>query len=325
MNWVDILKNYDRNLHLKYTRVERVEEINLQYIYSEKWKTDDDTPYVVKTHLLDSYYCLPERPDMAFTFLWKSLNSLYSDLHLINNNNERLSDAKSLNLMIDKVSSNLSLKINNSLAIGDVLELYIRAMPEKITRFIANYILKSYAIEKSGLNYKNLSTSYTTFKKKFKIIHADITSTYGEAYRKITKPKLLPNGTIDLQIKDEDKSRKIIHSLGNKVKELLSLRKVSMSTKDKNIIIVTKITSDEEYINFIIRNILYAIRNNIVHGKIASRLNSNTVNNASYFSSMYIYLLGYFFLALLLYELKYIEKNDLGIVLENYLVNIKNT
>ena len=38
----------------------------------------DTITYILKTHLLDSYYCLPERPDMAFTFLWKCMNNIYS-------------------------------------------------------------------------------------------------------------------------------------------------------------------------------------------------------------------------------------------------------
>ena len=69
---------------------------------------------------------------------------------------------------------------------------------------------------------------------------------------------------------------------------------------------------------------MYAIRNNTVHGKIASRLNSETKNKNSYSSSTYVYLLGYMFLTISLYELEHIYDSDLNINLQNLENNIKN-
>lgn len=68
MSTIEILKQYDKNKHIEIFSDKNLKHINLKYISSDKWVTDEDIPYVMKTHLLDSYYCLPERPDMAFTF-----------------------------------------------------------------------------------------------------------------------------------------------------------------------------------------------------------------------------------------------------------------
>ncbi len=64
-------------------------------------------------------------------------------------------------------------------------------------------------------------------------------------------------------------------------------------------------------------NILYAIRNNTLHGKIASRLNSKTANGKSFRASKYIYLLGYMFLSIMLYVSNELELNDLSFNFEN--------
>ena len=85
--------------------------------------------------------------------------------------------------------------------------------------------------------------------------------------------------------------------------------------KNNSVTLILK--NDQEYIKFIVKNILYAIRNNTVHGKIASRLNSKHKNKDSYESSKYIYLLGYLFLSVMLFVNDDIEAEDLCFNLQN--------
>lgn len=323
MDWNDILKTYNRDTHLKHIESLCTKKIKLSYVFSENWVSDEKTPYIVKTHLLDSYYCLPERPDMAFTFLWKSINSLYNELFLTYNPAKKVADGKSIDFFMEKMLLNFDLEVCSGFSVNDLLSLYIKNIPEKLPRFIAGYILKNYAIESSEITYKNLSTSYLTFKKQFPEIFNDIKITYGDKYRKLTNPEISKNGSIKLNISDKNKSYRIMHSLGDKIKELLIKKEVNIENKNTMESYTLKLNTDKIYLNFIVRNILYSIRNNTIHGKIASRLNSSMVNNDSYSSSSYTYLLGYFFISLLLYELKYIGKNDLCVLLKNYKDNIE--
>jgi len=331
---VRLLHNIDKIDHLAYVTNNNINKFNLNYIFSKKWSSDEDVPYVAKSHLLDSYYLLPERPDIAFTLLWKSINSSYSELWLKSKPSEttQLQDAKSLDFMIERLSNKLDTPIEETYNIKELIDMYIVDIPKKTTKFIANYLLKNYAIEKkyatsnnsTSIARKHISSSYTTFKKKFSTIYDAIIKTYGEKYIEICNPTII-DGTVKLNIEDKnkEKSRKIINSLSDKIRILLTDKKVTFSKSDNSELFTVEL-NDKEYLNFIIRNILYAIRNNTIHGKIASRLNSKTKNKDSYSSTVYIYLLGYLFLSLLFYDLEYINIEDLKINKSNYIDNISN-
>lgn len=44
---------------------------NLDFIYDENWENQGvPYPYEILTYLFDSYYVLPERPDLAALFCW---------------------------------------------------------------------------------------------------------------------------------------------------------------------------------------------------------------------------------------------------------------
>ena len=336
LDYINLLKNYNKEVHEKNTKSKNQKLINLNYIFSNLWEVEENMPYVAKTHLLDSYYCLPNRPDMAFTFLWKSINSSYNELWLKGNpdNKERLTDTKSLTYMIKEVSSNSSNIIENDLSIINLIRLYSSSIPIKTTKFLATLLLKNYAIEKKypisptdkkTIATKHISSSYTTFKKQFKEIYNPIVEAYGEAYLKIVNPTI-NDGSINMNISNQDsrKSEQITNSLAEKIRELLIDKTVNFSNSDETKSYEVKLKDDEEYIKFIVINFLYAIRNNTVHGKIASRLNSKTKNDGSYESAVFIYLLGYMFFSLSLYQLDYIKKEDLTILHKNYIDNLQN-
>lgn len=107
----------------------------------------------------------------------------------------------------------------------------------------------------------------------------------------------------------------LLDSLSEKLKELIKTRQTFLSHNNQTYTL--KLNSNKEYIQFILFNILYAIRNNTVHGKIASRLNSEYVNSDSYNSSKYIYLLGYMFLSVMLYVSDELDSSDLIFNLTN--------
>ena len=50
---------------------------NLDFIYDENWENQGvPYPYEILTYLFDSYYVLPERPDLAALFCWQAINHL---------------------------------------------------------------------------------------------------------------------------------------------------------------------------------------------------------------------------------------------------------
>ena len=336
MDYIDLLKNYKHEIHEENIKGVNQNFMTLNYIFSDLWNTEKNIPYVAKTHLLDSYYCLPNRPDMAFTFLWKSINNSYNELWLQENPDTtgKLFDGTALTYMIDKISSSSNTIISDDLSIINLIDLYSSETPLKTTKFLANLLLKNYALEKKypisltvkkTIATKHISSTYATFKSQFKEIYLPIVETYGEAYLKIVNPTII-KGSVYMNISKQDsrKSMQLIESLAIKIKELLTKKTVSFSNSDKTKNYEVKFKNNQEYINFMIRNFLYAIRNNTVHGKIASRLNSKTKNEDSYKSAEFIYLLGYVFFSLSLYELNYIKKEDLAVLYSNYIDNLQN-
>lgn len=301
----ELMKSYNKSKHIESIKIKN---FKFEYLFSKNWKKEEDIPYVLRTHLLDSYYCLPERPDMAFTFLWKCINNTYSTYQRKSSCVVQIGDSVLLENMSDTIASRVSDKITTTKTIGSLIEKYIDKIPNKILRFISNYILKSYAIKEQIKDERYVYSSYNTFKSKFKNIHDSIISSYGEDYLGICNASIL-NGEVNLNITDKNKSLKIIHSLSEKLKELIKKREVILQHDGKEYQL--KLNSNDEYIQFILFNILYAIRNNTVHGKIASRLNSDYMNSKSYNSSKYIYLLGYMFLSIMLYISDELELKDL--------------
>ena len=60
---------------------------NLDFIYDENWENQGvPYPYEILTYLFDSYYVLPERPDLAALFCWQAINHSYYVQQLSDNN-----------------------------------------------------------------------------------------------------------------------------------------------------------------------------------------------------------------------------------------------
>lgn len=292
-----LLKEYNKERHIEILE-RKISNNNYDWtlipIYDEEWEKKDveDLPYESITQILDSYYCLPERIDLAFLFCWQSINNSYNQLQIKDTSVKYLSDKKGIDLLIQNIDDLYSKKYEL------YLKEYIDKAPTKIFKFISNYILKGYVIEKARYESKYYSSSYNSFKKRFKGLYNDICNSYGESYNQLCKPYI--KGTkvrLNIMDKDKDKSRKIVHSLANKLEELFKTKKVIFSNSNGSNSYRHQFTN-KDVIEFLLVCILYANRCNNFHGNVASRLNSIYSNKDSYLSNRYIFLLAHIICAI---------------------------
>ena len=103
----DLLNNYSKEDHINvlYSNITFI-DFKINSIKSSNWTIENNIPQVATSYLLDSYSCLPHRPDMAFTFLWKSINSCYKNIavnKILNsiNPNVRLTDSLGFDYLIE--------------------------------------------------------------------------------------------------------------------------------------------------------------------------------------------------------------------------------
>jgi hypothetical protein len=351
MDYIKLLSNYSDELHLKslYTKFDKLDFkiIPIKNINwgDEIWLLNNKLPYVSLTHLLDSYYCLPDRPDMAFTYIWKAINNNYVKLgktdkinKIIHNNANGITLTPKLNKALNNLSDSEGIEylktyifnrrndiIINAVTIKSLLKEYISFIPIKTLKFISNIILKGIVIENGKFPTLTNNSTYYTIKTKYPNLLSSITDTYGISYKRICIP--IMNGVkVNLQITDTEKSRNIIHSLSNKLKELLINQTVSISNSNSTQTLVVNL-SDSELIDFMLRIILYSIRNNSVHGNLVERLNSDYANKDSLKASIYIYYVAHYFFSLSLYANSEIALSDLTINIDNFyqLSNILNS
>lgn len=340
-----LLKDYTHEKHTEQLKANNalgtlLDTTRLRKIYNEAWGNEtwlsrNQAPYESVTYLLDAYSCLPHRPDMGFTFLWMSINNTYKKVFLKSSVIAPANDDNCIKQTIIELESRLNQVVEyngNQYTILKIIEMYVEKMPPKIYRFVANYILRGKTIESAGFPYKYHFRSYGTFKNHFRTLESKIVNTYFAGFSAICSPKMSSdNSKVELQIDQSDemkreKSRTIPNSLAKKLEILLQTRSVDIykdtekedGTKERVVVETLRIDTDYEFLNFVFRIILYAIRNNSFHGNIASRLNSKHVVGGSVNSSNYIFLLGHLFLTLFMYCSGEIDIQDLAINLENF-------
>lgn len=305
LNSLKLIKNYDKTTHI--SRIPAKTNIlkNLEYIYEPNWDINPDSaPYEIVTQLMDCYYCLPERPDLAALFCWQAINNSYNQYLLADPSTQRLQDTKGIIELISHIHGNATKYL-------PYLMPYYMNITDKTYRYVASYILKGYAIDQSGFSEKYLSSSYVTFKKKFPTIFQIIANSYGYAYHSITSAALIGNRVL-LNINDSDKSRKIIHSFSLKLRELIENGTTEIDEKYPTSTRQTINFSDEDKITFVLFSILYASRCNNFHGNVASRLNSIYANQESFAMYTNIFLLEYITLAISLNEQNILSDSSLA-------------
>lgn len=319
---LNILNNYSREAHNNtlYNNINPI-PFSINSIKSSLWSIEENIPYVATSHLLDSYSCLPQRPDMAFTFLWKSINNCYKKIStnkILNSGitNVRLTDSQGIDNLIEEIDNIKSNNISSTYTIINLINEYSGLITTKPCKFLSNQILKGYVMKEAGIPNFMIGGTYSSFKTANVDLHNKIVSTYGQAYKTISNPTLIHN-KVDLGITDLQKGKTIPESLANKIKELIVNRYSTIQNSGRTTSFNLRITSDKQLLELLIKTILYSIRNNSVHGNLASRLNSDYVNSDSLKTAIYIYFLGHFILSLAMYINQEIELTDLKVNIEN--------
>jgi hypothetical protein len=307
---LNVLNNYTKESHIEnlYSEISKI-DFRMEPLYSTNWTnatwlTNNEVPYVALTNLMDSYYCLQERPDMAFTHIWKSINNSYLKLGkkdiIATNSAKKLNDSDGITYLVNSIESVKNQNITPTLTIIELINQYIEIIPLKSLKFVTNFILKGYAIEQAGLNKVLNSSSHNSFRTNHPVIYNSIVSTYGESYKRITNPTI-KKFKAELNILDQQKSKYIPNSLSLKLQELMISRTAIINDSAGANPQTLSLTNDVEFLDVIIRIILYSVRNNSVHGNLVSRLNSEFVNADSLKNSIYIYFLAHLILSLGLY------------------------
>lgn len=282
-------------------------------IYDNNWGKlgNEKLPYETITHILDSYYQLPERPDLAFLFCWQAINNSYNELLLNESSKSRLNDTDGLKLLIDKIECDYESNYKK------YLREYINKIPIKLCKYIANYLIKGYVIHDYGFAPKYNNSAYFTFCKNFRKLSDDIKASYGNAFKNLCTPKII-NNKVDFGIVDKNKSYRLIEGASKKIQELISTGKVQFQNQDKSVIFNQSL-SNKETLTMLIISVLYGSRCNNFHGNVASRLNSIYSNDTSYISYKYVYLLAHIILGISLNVLGYLSDFEL----ENLEINNK--
>ncbi|MFB5589545.1 hypothetical protein ACE41I_23080 [Bacillus cereus] len=334
---LNLILNYKKERHEKHLEHKNTvgnllvpgpfKTINSTYWSDDNWLSSNSLSHTAITHLLDSYYQLPERPDLAFNSLWASINSLYSKIALKNailNNTKVPGDADSIRIALKLIKKVLTNKIKyneNEYEIRSLITDYLEHLPIQSFRFIASFILKGIVVNDFNPNY--ISSQFRTFKseKRFKFIYDNINVSFGKSYKTLytvnstnSDIKLTLNGTTEKEIaENRTKSEGLTHQLALFLKELATQRS-SYIKKEK---ISVELSDDEKYLEFIFQTILYSIRNNTLHGNSSARLSSINANSAYVKTSTFTYLYGHLFLSLLLYVSDEVNVQDLEINLSN--------
>ena len=315
-NLLKLAKKYDKVKHLSHIGYQNTILDNIEFIYEPIWDTEPDSaPYEIITQLMDCYYCLPERPDLATLFCWQAINNSYNQYLLSNSSKNRLQDTNGLHELISHINANNSKYL-------PYLKPYYMNITDKTYRYVASYILKGYSIEKAGFDEKYISSSYITFKKKFNSFFSIISDSYGYVYSSITTPTLIGN-KVSLKITDEDKARKIVHSFSLKLKELIENGSTQIDKKTSPSTRQTINFTEEEKLTFVLFSILYASRCNNFHGNVASRLNSIYANQESFTMYTNLFLLEYIILAISLNEQNILSDSSLSKLKSNEKLIIK--
>jgi len=307
------------------------------YLNPVSWALDPHKiPYIAATALIDSYSCLPRRPDMAFTYLWTATNSCYNDLYMKSSGNaESLGDSKAIEKSLAEINkfmqANIALPPDASLTAAsstpaDITLDFIGRLPDKTLHFVASYILKGMAIEihnelaktkaANEIRKIHISSSYKTFRNKFPVMFNHFYWTFGQAYSALCTLSETPDKTdVSYGITDSEKSRKITHALGKEIKKILVRIPVIDQFDDlgKPKMQAPSLSGESQRLEFLVFGILYAARNNNAHGNVASRVNSIFSDDRSIVAATWIFLFGYFYLSLILVSLRAIDIDDLHI------------
>lgn len=267
---------------------------NIHFLYDENWENQGTSyPYEILTYLFDSYYVLPQRPDLAALFCWQAINHSYYVQQLSDNSVGFCLDTKGVEFVRGAILANWNNKYKA------ILEPFLERLPDKTFHYVASYMLKGYAMEKNEIAEKYRASSYKSLKGKISPLSEILDSAYGKSYCQISNPTLIGN-TVDLGISDANKgkSRAITHSFGIKLRALMLGEETEITFCDAQGTKKKYKFTDEERFSFVLFGILYASRCNNFHGNVAARMNSINANRDTFRMYTDMFLTEYIILAI---------------------------
>lgn len=267
---------------------------NIHFLYDENWENQGTSyPYEILTYLFDSYYVLPQRPDLAALFCWQAINHSYYVQQLSDNSVGFCLDTKGVEFVRGAILANWNNKYKA------ILEPFLERLPDKTFHYVASYMLKGYAMERNEIAEKYRASSYKSLKGKISPLSEILDNAYGKSYCQISNPTLIGN-TVDLGISDANKgkSRAITHSFGIKLRALMLGEKAEITFCDAQGTKKKYKFTDEERFSFVLFGILYASRCNNFHGNVAARMNSINANRDTFRMYTDMFLTEYIILAI---------------------------
>lgn len=294
-NILRLAKNYSKECHLNLLPCgdNNILE-NIHFLYDENWENQGASyPYEILTYLFDSYYVLPQRPDLAALFCWQAINHSYYVQQLSDNSVGFCLDTKGVEFVRGAILANWNNKYKA------ILEPFLERLPDKTFHYVASYMLKGYAMEKNGIAEKYRASSYKSLKGKILLLSEILDNAYGKSYCQISNPTLIGN-TVDLGISDANKgkSRAITHSFGIKLRALMLGEESEITFYDAQGTKKKYKFTDEERLSFVLFGILYASRCNNFHGNVAARMNSINANRDTFRMYTDMFLTEYIILAI---------------------------
>lgn len=294
-NILRLAKNYSKECHLNLLPCgdNNILE-NIHFLYDENWENQGASyPYEILTYLFDSYYVLPQRPDLAALFCWQAINHSYYVQQLSDNSVGFCLDTKGVEFVRGAILANWNNKYKA------ILEPFLERLPDKTFHYVASYMLKGYAMEKNGIAEKYRASSYKSLKGKILLLSEILDNAYGKSYCQISNPTLIGN-TVDLGISNANKgkSRAITHSFGIKLRALMLGEESEITFCDAQGTKKKYKFTDEERLSFVLFGILYASRCNNFHGNVAARMNSINANRDTFRMYTDMFLTEYIILAI---------------------------
>jgi hypothetical protein len=327
MTFLKLLKNFSHNNYQLTTN--KKSKINYKVIphpspiISKNWKNEDSPPDYYLTFIIESYYRIPYRPDLAFTYLWSSFNGAYYRLkHRTHDNDTFPKDGKSIEHFIKLVSDNES-KIVNKMSILQIEHEYFKNIKKTECKYIAKALLSGLLIEDSpSIPNKYNNAIYSKIKTKFKHLTELVKLNYLPKYKRYYEPVIdskLSVAEIRLKnIRNESDGANMVFSVATKIERLLKghtidfNKAISVST---NRTLKTLSINHKERRIFFLLIMIYSHRNRFIHGKKTPRL--DRPSSAKYKFSIYLYYLTHHYLSISLYLLGEICLSDLEVNIEN--------
>jgi hypothetical protein len=337
---LDLMRNYKRHKHEKRvhdsTAGSALELGNLSYIDDPDWVAPNPAnltqlagrpfPLKIASHLVDSYYHLPQRPDMAFAFLWMAINAAFHQLALRESyvaGKTNISDDYGLECTVASITNAGSRVVGVGGTFRDLsgwLEHLVAAVPEKLLSMVATMCVQSIAVELHNCSERYRSQAFNGLKKREPNLIDALRSSYGAAYADLCNPVIdIATRELDYALLDARKAQAVIRSLTFDLRRLIKGETVSMRAHNSSALHYVQL-SPSSRMTFFVRNVLYASRNNMAHGKVSSRLNSDTTKKDSYAANVYLYIAGYIVLSVLLVDLRHAAPIVLSQALRNVIL-----